>query len=144
MTQLPAPDFEPIRINKIIEQDVSAPSNDGTPGSALYRIPFQLSRRPPAAWAEYFPKAWDRPSEWSTSHRPGICSVVGDRIWLSGTTLEEVASTHKRTLELALDETNRKYAEFEAKQRAESQRKQDEQLAHEQHVREATKKIKFD
>jgi hypothetical protein len=137
-------DFEPIRITGIIDSDVSKPRNDGTRGSALYNVPFQLSQRPPAAWAEYFPQAWDYPSTWSLSHRREICRVVGDRIWLDGTTLEEVAETHKATLQLALDETNRKYAEFDTKQRAEAERKRREREAHELHVREAAKKIKFD
>jgi hypothetical protein len=137
-------DFEPIRIIGIIEKDVSKPRNDGTPGSALYNVPLQLSRRPPAAWADYFPHAWDHPSSWSTSHRPGICEVIGDTIWLNGTTLEEIARTHKATLQLALDETNGKYAEFETKQRAEVERKRREQEAHEQHIREAAKGIKFE
>jgi hypothetical protein len=138
------PDFEPIRITGIIAEDVSKPLNDGTRGSALYNVPFQLSRRPPAEWAEIFPYAWDRPSSYTSAHRPGICSVDGDRIWLNGTTLDEVAKTHKATLQVALDETNQKYAQFEAKQRAEVERKSREQAAHEQHVHEAAKNIKFD
>jgi hypothetical protein len=138
------PNFEPIRITGIIEKDVSKPLNDGTRGSALYNVPFQLSQRPPVEWAEIFPCSWDHPSSYTTSHRPGICSVAGDRIWLNGTTLEEVAKTHKATLQLALDETNQKYAQIQAKQRAEAERKSREQVAHEQHVREAAKNIKFD
>jgi hypothetical protein len=35
-------------------------------------------------------------------------------------------------------------AQFEAKQRAEAERKSREQAAHEQHVREAAKNIRFD
>jgi len=138
------PDFEPIRIIEIVVKDVSKPRNDGTPGSALYNVPFQLSLRPPAAWAEYFPHVWDHPSSYTSAHRPGICRVVGDRIWLNGTTLEEVEKPHRATLQFALDETNRKYAELEAKERAEAIRKRTEQEAHEQHVQEAAKKIKFD
>lgn len=138
------PEFEPIRITGIIEKEISKPRNDGTPGSALYKIPFQMSHRPPAEWAEYFPKAWDHPSSWTSSHRPGISAVVGDRIWLNGTTVEEVEKTHKATLELALAETNQKYAEYEAKQREEKERERKELEAHEQHVREAAKKIRFD
>lgn len=138
------PDFDPIRITGIIEKDVSKPRNDGTRGSALYNVPFQLSRRPPAAWAEYYPHAWDHPSSWSSAHRPGICEVIGDRIWLKGTTMEEVAKTHKATLKLALEETNRKYAEFEAKQRGEAEERRKQQEAHEQQVHEATQKIKFE
>lgn len=77
-------------------------------------------------------------------HRPGICTVVNDRVWLNGTTLEEVAKTHKATLQLALDDTNRRYSELLEKQRAEAEKERCEQEAHEQHVREAAKKIKFD
>jgi hypothetical protein len=51
------PDFEPIRIVGIITESVSKPRNDRTPGSALYNVPFRLSRRPPPEWAEYFPRA---------------------------------------------------------------------------------------
>lgn len=137
-------DFEPIRIIKIITEEVSKPRNDGTRGSGLYNVPFQLSQHPPRAWAEYFPHAWDHPSSWSSAHRAGICSVVGDRIWLNGTSLEEVAQTHKETLQLALDETNKKYIEFEAKRRTEAERQREEQEAHDQHVRETAKNIKFD
>jgi hypothetical protein len=141
---MPMADFEPIRIIDIIEKDVSKPRNDGTRGSALYNVPFQLSRRPPAEWADYFPGAWDHPSSYSSSHRPGICTIVNARIWLNGTTLEEVAATHKATLQLALDDTNQKYAQFEARQSAEEEKKRREQEAHEQHVHETAKKIKFD
>jgi single-stranded DNA-specific DHH superfamily exonuclease len=79
----------------------------------------------------------------SPGHRPGICSVSGDRIWLKGTTLEEVEETHRATLLLALEETNQKYAALEAIQDAEAERKRLEREAHEQHVREAAKKITF-
>jgi hypothetical protein len=139
----PMSDFEPIRIVEIIENKITKPRNDGTAGSALYRVPFKLSAQPPAAWAEHFPRAWDRPSTWTSKHRPGICTVNGDVVWLNGTTLEEVAENHKATLELALEETNRKYAEFEDKQRAAAEQKQKQEEAHTEHVKEAVKKIKF-
>jgi hypothetical protein len=138
------PNFQPIRITGIIEKDVSKPRNDCTRGSALYNVPFKLSQQPPSAWADYFPHAWDHPSSWSSSHRPGICSVVGDTVWLNGTTLEEVAETHKATLQLALDETNQRYAAAEAKLLVDADRKRLDDQDHEQHVREAAKKITFD
>lgn len=136
--------FEPIRITGIIEQNVSKPRNDGTPGSALYRVPFQLSRTPPSEWADYFPQAWDHPSSWTSSHRPGICTIEGDVVWLNRTTLEEIERTHKKTLLLALEETNGKYAEFLARRDAENERRQNELDAHQKHVNEASKRIKFD
>jgi hypothetical protein len=137
-------DFQPIKIVGIIEKDVSKPRNDGTPGSALYNVPFKLSSRPPSEWAEYFPNAWDHPSSYSSRHRPGICHVSGDVIWLNGTTLEEVGQTHKATLDLALDETNRKYEEFAAEKEAGEQRRRQQEEAHRRNVSETVKKIKFD
>lgn len=69
--------------------------------------------------------------------------MIGDKIWLDGTTIEEIEHTHKGTLNLALEETNQKYAEFLAKSRAERERQRKEAEAHRQHVEEAAKKIKF-
>jgi hypothetical protein len=137
-------DLEPIHIVEIIEECVSKPRNDGTPGSALYKVPFRLSRRPPAEWAAYFPHAWDHPSRWTSLHRPGICEVVGDTIWLNGTTLEEVEHTHRATLLLALEETNRTYAEYAAKKAADEARRRAEEHDHQRAVAEQVKRIKFD
>lgn len=137
-------DFEAIRIVGIVEELIGKPRNDGTPGSRLYAVPFRLSERPPVQWAECFPHAWDRPARWTSMHRPGICRVSGDIVWLDGTTIEEVQDTHKETLQLALEETNRKYAEWAAQQRdAEGKTRQQEET-HRQSVSEAVKKIKFD
>ncbi len=92
---------------------VAIPRNDGTRGSALYRIPCQLSRPPSSDWASVFVAKWDRPSSYSSTHRPGIVSVVADKVYLDGTTIEEVEKTHRRNLVLALDETNRAIEEHD-------------------------------
>jgi hypothetical protein len=136
--------FEPIRITGIIVEEITVPLNDGTRGSALYDIPFQLSSTPPAGWAELFPGAWDRPSQWTSMHRPGICGVVGDVVWLRGTTLEEVERYHKATLQLALEETNLRYAQWAVRKQAEAERVSAEEAAHAQNVSEVAKRIKFD
>lgn len=136
--------FQPIRITGVIEQNVSTPRNDGTPGWALYNIPFRLSHTPPAEWAELFPREWDSPSSWTSMHRPGICEVSGDAVWLRGTTLEEVERYHNATLQLALEETNRRYAEWLAQRQAEAERLYAEKTAHAQHVSETAKRIKFE
>ena len=137
-------DFEPLRIVGIVEELVGKPRNDGTPGSRLYAVPFRLSARPPAQWAEYFPHVWDHPAKFTSSHRPGICRVSGDIVWLDRTTVEEVQGTHKETLQLALEETNRKYAEWAVQQGFNEQKKQEQEEAHRQAVSEAVKKIQFD
>ena len=41
-----------------------------------------------------------------------MIQVVGDRIWLTGTTIEEVEVARKATLQLVLDEPNREYGEY--------------------------------
>ena len=46
--------FEDIAITRVIVEDITEPRNDGTEGSALYSVPFALSRRPSAQWARFF------------------------------------------------------------------------------------------
>ena len=91
--------FEPIRILGVIAAEVGVPRNDGTAGSGLYKVPFQLSRKPLELWANLFVDAWDRPSKFTSMHRPGIARVEGDRIVLDGTTIEEVEKYHLKGAE---------------------------------------------
>jgi hypothetical protein len=136
--------FEPVRILGVVVDEVSTPRMDGTRGSALYRVPFQLSRRPSAEWAQVFVHAWNHPPSFTTLHRPGIASVSGDKVFLDGTTMGEVLDTHRATLVLALAVANR---EVEAWERQKFEREQ-EQLRqkheHERQVRDAAEQIKFD
>lgn len=44
----------PLRIVEVDRDGVTAPRNDGTPGSALYSVPLRLSAVPDRAWAELF------------------------------------------------------------------------------------------
>jgi len=136
--------FDPIKITGVVIDQVGTPRGDGTRGSALYRVPFRLSRRPPPLWAELFPACWDHPPRFSSMHRPGIASVVGDLLILDGTTVEEVQQYHRDTLILAVEETNNRYvktrAETEARQEEEAKRIAD----HKRHVEEQAKTISFD
>ena len=135
---------EPIRITGIIADKVTTPRMDGTRGSALYAIPFRLSRRPPSGWGELFVYSWNRPSRFTSMHRPGIASVVGDVVWLRGTTLDEVERHHRDTLKLAVDQANQMHdairLEVEARARDEAERKR----AHEESVRNRADRISFD
>src|SRR5690606_15391603 len=83
-------DNEPIKIKGILADEVSEPKNDGTIGSALYKIPFELNRVPNSTWRKIFINAWDHPESYDNMHRPGIASVLGNKIILYGTTIEEV------------------------------------------------------
>ena len=135
---------EPIRILGVVVDEVTTPRRDGSRGSALYRIPFQLSRRPTHEWAERFIPHWNRPPRWTTMHRPGIASVSGDKIYLEGTTMEEVEKYHRDTLKLAIQETNRETAEHEAQQRAATRQARQQREDHERAVRDAAQWLRFD
>jgi len=70
--------------------------------------------------------------------------VAGDRIWLNGTTVEEVEIAHKATLQLVLDETNREYGEYLSEQNLKQERELEGPKSSEIQVREAARRIKFD
>jgi hypothetical protein len=136
--------FVPIRLVGVVTEDVTAPRNDGTPGSGLYAIPIKLSASPPNEWGRFFVEAFDHPSESTSSHRPGIASVRGDRIVLDGTTMEELEQTHIATLKLAVERANREYIELAADRRATAEQRIQDEEKHRKSVEETAKKIKFD
>jgi hypothetical protein len=136
--------WEPVHILNVIVDEVIAPRNDGSRGSALYRIPFQLSRSPTRLWCDLFVRAWDHPSSYTTRHRPGIARVEGDRIVLNRTTIEEVAEVHRDTLVLALAEANQKMTEIEADMFQQELQKKREQEEHERRLRETAAGIAFE
>jgi hypothetical protein len=49
---------------------------------------------------------FDHPSSWTSMHRPGIAPVIGDRIILDGTTMEELERYHLATLKPAVAAAN--------------------------------------
>lgn len=133
-----------IRIVGIVASEATCPLNDGSPGSALYAVPFKLSRVPSPLWANAFIKNWDRPSLFTTMHRPGIARVQGDRIVLDGTTVEEIEKYHKSTLELAVQKANEIEQDSHGR-RVQQQAEQDKLHAeHRSHVEDAAKRIKFE
>jgi len=135
---------DPIRITGIIVDEIGTPRNDGTRGSALYSVPFRLSRRPPHEWAQLFVQAWDHPPSFTSMHRPGIATVYGDKVVLDGTTVEEVEEDHRATLILAVQEANQQFQEFEARRRAEAERERERVDAHKKSAAGAAQRIKFD
>ncbi len=136
--------FEPLKIMGAVIDEIGVPRNDGSRGSALYRVPFRLSRRPPSEWAELFVQCWDHPVRFTTMHRPGIASVRGDVIVLDGTTVEEVQQYHRDTLVLVVEEANRRYIEYlrQVKQREDREAKR---IAdHKRKAAEIADQINFD
>jgi len=143
-TGMTTPDFEPLRITGIVADEVSTPPMDGTRGSALYQVPFRLSRRPPAGWADLFVEAWNHPPRFTSMHRPGTAEVVGDKVWLRRTTLDEVEKYHRDTLVLALEVANRQYADRLARQREREEAERQRAETHRQSVNDAARRISFD
>lgn len=135
---------EPIKILGVIADEVTEPRLDGTCGSALYRVPFRLSRSPSSLWQQLFLKAWDSPSRYTTMHRPGIASVSGDKIVLDGTTIEEVAEYHRDTLVLCVNEANNEEKQIIAKQQLIEEQKRQQSTEHKSRIEDISKRIKFD
>jgi hypothetical protein len=140
----PADPSEPIRITGIITEAITAPRNDGTRGSGLYAIPFQLSRRPSLEWARLFVETWKHPPRWTNMHRPSIGKVSGDRIILDGTTIEEVEKYHRETLLAVLERVNEEIAQLEARKQREAEVALERRQQHESTVNDVSKRIKFD
>jgi hypothetical protein len=134
----------PIKIVGVIEEEVTSPRNDGTRGSALYAVPFRLSRRPSSKWANLFIENWNHPSSFTTMHRPGIARISGDKIILDGTTMDEVERYHAKTLKLALQKTNEEAEREEERERLLAEQKRKSELDHRDSVRGVSKRLKFD
>ncbi|MEW6505952.1 MAG: toll/interleukin-1 receptor domain-containing protein [Chloroflexota bacterium] len=137
-------DFEDLRITRVIVEDITEPRNDGTRGSALYSIPFALSRRPPSEWAQLFIENWNHPPRFTTMHRPGIARINGSTVSLNGTIIEEVERYHRDTLQLAVNKTNQQFREWKRRQDEQRAREQTEKEEHRRRIDEAVRRIKFD
>ncbi len=116
-----------IHVTGIVVEEVTQPKNDGSRGSALYRVPLQLSHKPSHQWAELFVTTWNHPPQFTTMHRHGIAKVLGDKIILNGTTMKEIEDYHLDTLELVINKVN----EISLDQQL-HQQKQAEELARQQ------------
>jgi len=135
---------EEIRIIGIEADRIGQPRNDGTPGAGLYGVPVKLSRTPTKREAQLLVEHWDRPSTFTTMHRPGILTISGTSLILQSTTIEEVRDYHAATLKLAVAATNATYArETEAAERVREAEKARAD-AHDAEVRKVATEISFD
>ncbi|WP_263378393.1 toll/interleukin-1 receptor domain-containing protein [Granulicella paludicola] len=137
-------DFDDIKITRVIIEEVTEPRNDGTPGCALYAIPFALSRRPPAEWGAAFIENWNHPPRFTSMHRPGIASLRGAVVTLNGTTIEEVEKYHRETLQLAVSESNKQYRDWKTARDKKLARENAERAEHLAKIADAGSRIKFD
>ena len=137
-------DIPNIKIEGIITNEVTVPSMDGTAGSALYKIPFRLNRRPSELWSQLFLRAWSSPPEFTTMHRFGIAEVIGDKIILDGTTIEEVQEYHRKTLVLCVDKANSEEREILERNKLIKEREKTRKQEHYEKIRSLSDQIKFD
>ncbi len=134
----------PIRLLGVIEDDVGDPRNDGTRGSALYAVPFRLSREPSSEWAELFRQVWDRPPRFTTMHRPGIARVYGDTLVLDGTTMEEIERYHLDTLKIVIPRVNELAGQQERRHQERVQTETKEAANHRATVHQVAKRLRFE
>ena len=134
---------EPIRILGIITDEVTAPTMDGTPGCALYKIPFRLSRKPSDLWCKIFLQKWKMPSCYTSMHSPDIASIQADKIILDRTTIEEVEKYHRETLILCVNETNKREQELIEEQKKLAELKEQRKRKHFSNVTKIAKSIQF-
>lgn len=135
---------EPIKIKGIVIDEITQPTNDGTAGSGLYRIPFELNRTPSYEWRNLFVNAWNRPPSWSNMHRPGIASAYGNQVILDGTTIEEVEKYHKETLQLAVKVANEQLDQINLRKQQIEERERIERENHQKNIDDISKRISFD
>ena len=133
----------PVKIEGVILDEVGSPPNDGTPGSALYAVPFKLNRTPTPEWAEFFVHAWDNPKTWTTMHRFGTARVLGDRIVLKKTTLEEVKAYHRESLILAVDTANQMVIEAAAQRKKAADDSEKKEQTRREHIRKLGEDLTF-
>jgi len=143
-TEKPINESEPIRIKGIIIDEITQPRNDNTIGSALYKIPFELNRKPSNEWAELFIDAWNHPSRYTSMHRSGIASVYGNKVILDGTTIEEVEMYHKDTLRLAVDTANLQSEQINVEKQKQAESKRIEGEKHKKNLKDIGGRISFE
>lgn len=136
-------DLDDITIKGILVDEIEAPSIDRSRGSALYKIPFELSRHPDSKWAELFKQTWNKPPQWTSMHRPGIGYVIGNRIFLDGTTIEEVKKYHRDTLILVVTTVNKHIKEIKLQERIMNERIRKETDNRRNNIRDVADDIKF-
>ncbi len=133
-----------IKIEGILIDEVTQPLNDGSRGSALYKIPFELNKQPSYEWIDLFINAWNRPPRFTSMHRPGIASVYDNKIILNGTDIEEVERYHKDTLKLAVEVANNTLKELKVRQKQKEEQERQSLEVHKNKLKDIGKRMSFD
>lgn len=135
---------EPIKIMGVIVDEVTEPRLDRTRGSALYEVPFRLSRRPSSLWTNIFLQTWQRPPQFTSMHRPRIASIHGDKVILDGTTIEEIKNYHRATLMLCKKAANEEESRILEQQRLEAEAAKQRSEEHRDNISKLSEDLDFD
>lgn len=138
-------DFEYIdtQIEGVDVEKTTPPRNDGTRGSALYKVALKLSKTPSFEWKRIFVETWNHPPRFSTMHRPFIASVVGDDIILDGTTIEEISKYHMPTLEICVKKANETEQQMLLDKIKQEQKKEEAKKSFYEYLQTAASELKF-
>lgn len=139
----PTVPLEPLTLKGVITEEVGSPRNDGSAGSALYEVPIRLNRMPDEIEKQLITTTWDHPPQFTSMHRPGILEIVGDKLILGRTTIDEVKDVHASTLSLVIDSVNAQAAQYR-QEVIDAEAVQQEHLdRHRQHVSDMASRIEF-
>src|SRR5699024_2598238 len=130
-----------IKIEGIITDEVTVPTNDGTRGSALYKIPFRISKSPDYLWKDLFVKNWNNPPKFTTMQKRGRVEVISTTIIIYDTTIEEEKKNYRKTTVIAAKKTNNEYYEIKKKQKRKEERQQRIKKEHYEKIRKDSNEI---
>lgn len=137
------PEFEPVRLVRVVTNEVGFPSenSDGTRG--VYTVVFQLSHEPSARWGDYMVHFWDRPQVAYSQgkHRPGMVSVVANRLMMEETTIDEVEGFHLPVLKAAVRMANEAESRALDEDHRRFERRRLEEADHRRHISEVAKRL---
>ena len=137
------PEFEPVRLVRVVTNEVGFPGENADGSRGVYTVVFQLSHEPSARWGDYFVHFWDRPqvSYAHGKHRPGMASVVANRLMLEETTIDEVEGFHLPVLKAALRMANDAEARAVVEDHRRAERRRLQEAEHRRHVAEVAKRL---
>ena len=138
--------FEPIKLARVLTNEVGFPGESQDGSRNVYSVVFQLSEEPSARWGDYLVHFWDRPQvPYSHGHhRPGMTSVVGNKVILEETTIDEVEGFHLPVLKAAVRMANDAEARSVVEDQRRAERRRLEEAEHRRHVSEVAKRLPLD
>ncbi|MGH2684007.1 MAG: hypothetical protein ACRDJP_00880 [Actinomycetota bacterium] len=137
------PDFEPVRLARVVTNEVGFPSDNSDGSRGVYTVVFQLSYEPSARWGDYLVHYWDRPqvAYAQGKHRPGMVSVVANRLMMEETTIDEVEGFHLPVLKAAVRMANEAEARALVEDHRRAERRQLVEAEHRRHIAEVAKRL---